>query len=143
MSEFSSNLLSLFTFLIVFTLAVITYVYDEEQSAVRAIHVQTIKEMAGAGYLDPVVSAYYESQLEKLGFDRSKGPFFIASHKDQNNRATKPVYSQVDPKKNFVSLETRVKPSFSTQMINWLRTGDGDFRYINDRESQYIPFIGG
>lgn len=143
MSEYSSSLFSLLTFVLLFTLSAITYVYEEEQAAVRTIHVQVIKEMAGAGYLDPAVSTYYSNQLKKEGFDDSTGEFFVASRKDPANRALKPVYSQVDPSVNFVHLETRVKPSFSTQIVNWLRTGQGDFLFRNDRESQYIPFMGG
>ncbi|GED32388.1 hypothetical protein P9G84_13760 [Brevibacillus centrosporus] len=143
MSEYSSSLLSLLTFVILFTLSAITFVYEEEQAAVRTVHLQVIKEMAGAGYLDPAVSAYYSDRLRQEGFDNLIGAFFTASHTDPMNRALKPVYSQVDPHVNFVHLETRVKPSFSTEIVNWLRTGNGDFLFRNDRESQYIPFLGG
>ncbi|MDC0764240.1 hypothetical protein POF51_26325 [Brevibacillus sp. AG] len=143
MSEMLSSVISLYTFVILVTLAFISYVYEDEQAVARSIHVQVMKEMAGSGYLDPVVSAYYSKELEKEGLSKSTGAYFSPSHKDPSNRAMKPVYSEVDPKKNFVQLETRIKPSFTTVLINWLRTGNGDFHFINERESQYIPFKAG
>lgn len=142
MSEYSSSLFSLLAFVLVFTFGTISYVYGEEQAAVRAVHVQVIKEMAGAGYLDSAISDYYTNQLKKEGFKTSTGAFFTPSHRDPSNRAVKPLYGQVNPRENFVHLETRVKPSFTTQMINWLKTGQGDFLFRNDRESQYIPHEG-
>lgn len=139
MSNYISVLICLFVFLVVSTLSTVSYLYEEEQALVRSIHEQLMREMASDGYLDQTIAHYYEQALQKEGFETTAGPFFLASHTNPNARATKAVFGLVYPAKNFVELETRVRPTFTTSLITWLQTGSGDIIFHNQRESQFIP----
>ncbi|WP_019123885.1 hypothetical protein [Brevibacillus massiliensis] len=138
MSNYLSLLLCLIVLVIILTIGFVSYKYSEEQSVVRSVYEQLSHEMAAAGYLDPAVAAYYQEFLRKKGFEQDT-PFFYASHTNPANRAERPRYGEVLSQKNFVELSVQVKPSFSTQLVSFFRTGEATLTFRNMRVSQYIP----
>ncbi|WP_255298601.1 hypothetical protein [Brevibacillus dissolubilis] len=98
----------------------------------RGFFTDIMDEMRDVGYLSPELRAYYQAEMEQMGWGQADGDFFAGSSPQAGSeRARKNL-------QEHVSLVLTVQPTRVSSWIHLFWAGESHFRFAASQPSEYF-----